>query len=58
MKKITTFEQKKVLILGLARSGEAAARLLHSLGALVTVNDGNAFETQAFATIIQWLNEL
>lgn len=44
MKKITTFEQKKVLILGLAKSGEAAARLLHSLGALVTVNDGKAFE--------------
>ncbi|HBC91248.1 MAG TPA: UDP-N-acetylmuramoyl-L-alanine--D-glutamate ligase [Lactococcus sp.] len=44
MKKITTFEQKKVLILGLARSGEAAARLLYSLGALVTVNDGKAFD--------------
>ncbi len=44
MKKITTFEHKKVLILGLAKSGEAAARLLHSLGALVTVNDGKAFD--------------
>ncbi|WP_081165068.1 UDP-N-acetylmuramoyl-L-alanine--D-glutamate ligase [Lactococcus garvieae] len=44
MKKITIFEHKKVLILGLAKSGEAAARLLHSLGALVTVNDGKAFD--------------
>lgn len=44
MKKITNFENKKVLILGLARSGEAAARLLAQLGALVTVNDGKAFE--------------
>ena len=44
MKKIKTFEEKKVLILGLAKSGEAAARLLHTLGAHVTVNDGRAFE--------------
>ncbi|CAM4219429.1 UDP-N-acetylmuramoylalanine--D-glutamate ligase [Streptococcus penaeicida] len=44
MKKITNFENKKVLILGLARSGEAAARLLAQLGALVTVNDGKVFE--------------
>ena len=44
MKKIKTFEEKKVLILGLAKSGEAAARLLHTLGAHVTVNDGKAFE--------------
>lgn len=44
MKKITNFENKKVLILGLARSGEAAARLLAQIGALVTVNDGKAFE--------------
>ncbi len=44
MKKITNFENKKVLVLGLAKSGEAAARLLTKLGALVTVNDGKAFE--------------
>lgn len=44
MKKIREFENKKVLILGLARSGEAAARLLAKLGALVTVNDGKPFE--------------
>lgn len=44
MKKIREFQNKKVLILGLARSGEAAARLLTKLGALVTVNDGKPFE--------------
>ncbi|EGK13146.1 UDP-N-acetylmuramoyl-L-alanine-D-glutamate ligase, partial [Desmospora sp. 8437] len=30
---------KKILVLGLARSGVAVARLLHRLGAEVTVND-------------------
>ncbi len=44
MKTITTFQNKKVLVLGLARSGEAAARLLANLGAIVTVNDGKPFE--------------
>lgn len=44
MKAIKNFENKKVLVLGLARSGEAAARLLHQLGAIVTVNDGKPFE--------------
>lgn len=44
MKKITTFENKKVLVLGLAKSGMAAARLLFKLGALVTVNDFKAFD--------------
>ena len=44
MKSITQFENKKVLVLGLAKSGEAAARLLAKLGAIVTVNDGKPFE--------------
>lgn len=44
MKTITQFENKKVLVLGLARSGQAAARLLAKLGAIVTVNDGKPFE--------------
>ena len=38
------FENKKVLVLGLAKSGEAAARLLEKLGAIVTVNDGKPFD--------------
>ena len=41
---IETFKNKKVLVLGLAKSGESAARLLDRLGAIVTVNDGKAFE--------------
>ncbi|MGM9902970.1 UDP-N-acetylmuramoylalanine-D-glutamate ligase [Enterococcus sp. 10A9_DIV0425] len=44
MKKITTYENKKILVLGLAKSGFSAAKLLHELGALVTVNDGKPFD--------------
>lgn len=44
MKHITKFTAKKVLVLGLAKSGVAAAELLHKLGAFVTVNDAKPFE--------------
>ena len=44
MKSISKFANNKVLVLGLAKSGESAARLLDKLGAIVTVNDGKAFE--------------
>lgn len=44
MKKITTYENKKILVLGLALSGVNAAKLLHELGAFVTVNDYKSFE--------------
>lgn len=44
MKECNSFKNKKVLILGLAKSGTAAARLLTQLGAMVTVNDSKAFE--------------
>lgn len=44
MKNISKFANKKVLVLGLAKSGESAARLLDKLGAIVTVNDGKPFE--------------
>ena len=44
MKKISTYENKKVLVLGLAKSGVSAAKLIHELGALVTVNDGKPFD--------------
>lgn len=44
MKNITQFTSKKVLVLGLAKSGVAAAELLHRLGAFVTVNDAKPFE--------------
>ncbi len=39
MKKIEKLRDKKVLVLGSAKSGEAAARLLHAHGAHVIVND-------------------
>ena len=35
MKFVKQFENKKVLVLGLAKSGESAARLLDRLGAIV-----------------------
>src|SRR5699024_1319262 len=44
MKKIETFKNKKELVLGLAKSGEAAAKLLDKLGAIVTVNDSKPFD--------------
>lgn len=44
MKTIESMKDKKVLVLGLAKSGVAAAELLHKLGAFVTVNDAKPFE--------------
>lgn len=44
MKELAQVHQKKVLVLGLAKSGFIAARLLHKLGAFVTVNDAKPFE--------------
>lgn len=43
MKQIKTFSHKKILVLGLAKSGVTAAALLHKLGAFVTVNDKKPF---------------
>lgn len=43
MKKIAEYKNKKVLVLGLAKSGVSAASLLHELGAIVTVNDQKPF---------------
>lgn len=39
MKQIKKYQHKKILVLGLAKSGVSAASLLHKLGAFVTVND-------------------
>ncbi|QHJ70884.1 UDP-N-acetylmuramoyl-L-alanine--D-glutamate ligase [Planococcus halotolerans] len=44
MRDLAQVHQKKVLVLGLAKSGFTAARLLHKLGAFVTVNDAKPFE--------------
>ncbi|WP_110929331.1 UDP-N-acetylmuramoyl-L-alanine--D-glutamate ligase [Bacillus massiliglaciei] len=39
MEETTQYLRKKVLVLGLAKSGVTAASILHKLGAFVTVND-------------------
>ena len=52
MKFVKQFENKKVLVLGLAKSGESAARLLDRLGAIVTVNDGKPFEENKEAQVL------
>ena len=39
MKKTTVYKEKKILVLGLAKSGFAAAKILKNMGATVTVND-------------------
>lgn len=44
MKATKKYENKKILVLGLAKSGVAAAALLHKLGAFVTVNDAKEFD--------------
>ena len=44
MKKSIRYENKKVLVLGLAKSGKAAARLLRQLNAEVVINDGNSLD--------------
>jgi len=51
MKNIASFANKKVLVLGLAKSGESAARLLDKLGAIVTVNDGKPFEENRYQSL-------
>ena len=44
MKDIKTYQHKKILVLGLAKSGVSAAALLHKLGAFVTVNDSKPLD--------------
>lgn len=39
MKELTSYRGRKVVVLGLARSGVAAAKLFHGIGADVVVND-------------------
>jgi len=39
VKQVSDYKHKKILVLGLAKSGVTAAALLHKLGAFVTVND-------------------
>ena len=49
MKKTTRYENKKVLVMGLAKSGKAAARMLRQLNADVVINDQTPLEVNADA---------
>lgn len=53
MKNTEQFKNQKILVLGLSKSGFAAAKLLHSLGAVVTVNDYSPEEGNAEAKALQ-----
>jgi len=44
-----SFEGKKILVCGMARSGVAAAKCLHDCGAIVTINDNKTEEALAEA---------
>ncbi|MFC6331364.1 UDP-N-acetylmuramoyl-L-alanine--D-glutamate ligase [Paenibacillus septentrionalis] len=44
MKHPTQYKNKKIVVLGLARSGVSVAKLFHQLGAVVTVNDRKSRE--------------
>lgn len=49
MKQLPLVYHKKILVLGLAKSGTAAAEILHDLGAFVTVNDSKPFDQNEHA---------
>nr|WP_132948205.1 UDP-N-acetylmuramoyl-L-alanine--D-glutamate ligase [Thermolongibacillus altinsuensis] len=49
------YKQKNVLVLGLAKSGFAAAKLLHELGANVTVNDQKPLSENEEARVLEAL---
>lgn len=53
MKTITDYQNKNVLVLGMAKSGYAAAVLLKKLGANVIVNDGKPLSENPLATELQ-----
>lgn len=53
MKTVRKYEGKKVLVLGLAKSGYNAAKLLQKLGAEVTVNDKQNIEASEDAQALQ-----
>ncbi len=53
MKRIKTYEGKRVIVVGLAKSGLNAARLLKKLGAEVTVSDQQPLEKNSEAQELQ-----
>ncbi|MFA9456186.1 UDP-N-acetylmuramoyl-L-alanine--D-glutamate ligase [Halalkalibacter sp. AB-rgal2] len=55
MRATEQFRGMNVLVLGLAKSGEAAARLLHTLGAFVTINDSKPYADNSQAQQLEAL---
>src|SRR5690625_7168969 len=55
MVKESTYEEKNVLVLGLAKSGYYAAKLLHTLGAKITVNDAKNVKNDSDARELEQL---
>ncbi|WP_143415867.1 UDP-N-acetylmuramoyl-L-alanine--D-glutamate ligase [Geobacillus sp. E263] len=55
MKQTAFYQQRRVLVIGLAKSGFAAAKLLHELGAIITVNDQKPFEENKEAQQLEQL---
>ncbi|MBO1624862.1 UDP-N-acetylmuramoyl-L-alanine--D-glutamate ligase [Bacillus arachidis] len=53
MKTVIDYQNKNILVLGIAKSGYAAATLLKSLGANVIVNDGKPFADNVLAAELQ-----
>jgi len=53
MKTTTTYKNKNVLVMGLAKSGMAAARILKELGANVLINDGKPYEVNEDAKVME-----
>ena len=53
MIKTNKYTDKFVLVMGLARSGMAVARLLKKLGARVVINDGRAYEGNEDALVME-----
>ncbi|MEH7456813.1 UDP-N-acetylmuramoyl-L-alanine--D-glutamate ligase [Bacillus sp. JJ1127] len=53
MKTVTDYQNKNILVLGIAKSGYAAATLLKNLGANVIVNDGKPLADNALAAELQ-----
>ncbi len=55
MKRVDELKGKSVLVLGLAKSGVASAKILHELGAKVIVNDNKAYEQNPEAKSLEQL---
>ena len=53
MKITTVYQNKNILVMGLAKSGMAAARILKELGANVLINDGKPYEDNEEAKMME-----